>query len=268
MRKTNIFKASLAALALLLAFNAQGQTIRGDFNMDGSVNLTDVTTLINYLINERLPYDEPVKDTITVKGVPFVMVRVDGGTYRRGVYQNGYTMETFWIGQTEVTTLLWETVMGYNPSILRYGDNCPVDHCSYYECEAFIDSLNALTGLTFRMPTEREWEYAALGGNRTLGYKFAGSDNLDEVAWYQANVGDNMFHGYEVATLKPNELGLYDMCGNVAEWCRLDNDDGNGLMARWRGGGKTSSLSDCYPLNYLRWAKDGQEYHVGMRLVM
>ena len=266
MRETSIFKTILAAMALLLAFNAQSQTLRGDFNMDGKVNITDATALTNYLLTDNLgalPND--ARDTITVLGVPFVMVRVDGGTYRRGVYQEGYTVETFWIGQTEVTTLLWETVMGYNPSILRYGDNCPIDRCSYYECEAFIDSLNALTGLTFRIPTEREWEYAALGGNRTLGYKFAGSDNLDEVAWYQATVGDNMFHGYEVATLKPNELGLYDMCGNVAEWC--SSSDGE-LMARWRGGGKTSSLSDCYPLNYQRRAKDVKEYHVGLRLVM
>lgn len=125
-------------------------------------------------------------------------------------------LSDYYIGQTEVTQALWEAVMEDLPPIAEdnRGDNKPV-HAKWNEWQAFINRLNELTGLKFRMPTEAEWEYAAMGGNRSRGYIYAGSNDLDEVAWYEKNSGN---HYHPVATKKPNELYLYDMSGNADEW--------------------------------------------------
>lgn len=173
-----------------------------------------------------------LKDTtIYVKGVPFVMVGVQGGTYTMGctrsdddrigpkndVRANAHkvAVSSFYIGQTEVTRRLWKVVMNDN-SIEGYPDN-PIYKKSWIQCMQFIERLNSLTGLKFRLPTEAEWEYAAKGGNKSHNYMFAGSDNFDEVAR-----GRNGQYGpesiYKVAQMKPNELGIYDMSGNVSEW--------------------------------------------------
>ena len=169
----------------------------------------------------------------TVNGVSFTMILVEGGTFTMGDYSNEYryqdpvdkklypatehqvTLSDYYIGQTEVTQALWKAVMGYLPDMgsLR-GDNKPM-FAEWDEWQPFINRLNKLTGLKFRMPTEAEWEYAAMGGNRSRGYIYAGSNNLEEVAWYREN-SDMRFQ--PVATKKPNELYLYDMSGNVEEW--------------------------------------------------
>ena len=160
--------------------------------------------------------------TFTANGVSFTMILVEGGTFTMGDNSNSDTAEhqvtlsDYYIGQTEVTQALWKAVMGNLPS-MRYenrGDNKPMD-AKWDEWQTFIDRLNELTGLKFRMPTEAEWEYAAMGGNRSRGYIYAGSNDLDEVAWYLDNSG-NRYH--TVATKKPNELNLYDMSGNAKEW--------------------------------------------------
>ena len=166
--------------------------------------------------------------TFTVKGVSFKMVSVAGGTFTMGatseqgrdVYDDEkpahkVTLSSFAIGQTEVTQELWEAVMGSNPSNFK-GAKRPVEEVSWNDCQAFITKLNQLTGKKFRLPTEAEWEYAARGGKSSKGYKYAGSNTIDEVAWYN-NSGDQT---HDVATKKPNELGLYDMSGNVREWCQ------------------------------------------------
>ena len=106
--------------------------------------------------------------------------------------------------------------MGSNPSYFE-GDNLPVEQVSWDDCQEFIRKLNSLTGKKFRLPTEAEWEYAARGGNESQGYKYAGSDNIDDVAWYDEDLHEGSTH--EVDTKSPNELGLYDMSGNVWEWC-------------------------------------------------
>ena len=162
----------------------------------------------------------------TVNGVSFQMVEVRGGTFTMGATSeqdatdwekpaHKVTLSDYYIGKTEVTQALWEAVMGNNPSYFQ-GKSLPVENISWNDCKAFISKLNALTGKDFRMPTEAEWEYAARGGSKSRGYKYSGSNTLGDVAWYYDN-SDLKTH--EVGTKSPNELGLYDMNGNVWEWC-------------------------------------------------
>jgi len=166
--------------------------------------------------------------TFTIEGVKFTMVKVEGGTFTMGATPeqgaeaqlneqpaHEVTVGDFWIGQTEVTQKLFEAISGFNPSYTRWPE-CPVDKVSWKDCQAFMETINELTGMEFRLPTEAEWEYAARGGKFSKGYKYAGSDNLDEVAWTVANSAEK---SHPVASKKPNELGLYDMSGNVYEWC-------------------------------------------------
>lgn len=124
-------------------------------------------------------------------------------------------MSSFYIGKTEVTQALWKAVMGSNPSYFK-GDNLPVECVSWNDCQVFIRKLNSLTGQNFRLPTEAEWEFACRGGNNSRGYKYSGSNYIDDVAWYDGNSGNKT---HPVATKSPNELGIYDMSGNVWELC-------------------------------------------------
>ena len=198
-----------------------------DCDKDGNVNIADVTTLIDYLLGAFWPWQV---ETFTVNGVTFRMVTVDGGTFTMGATAeqgsdarnnekpaHQVTLSGYCIGETEVTQALWQAVMGSNPSRFKGDMQRPVESVSWNDCQAFITKLNELTGKNFRLPTEAEWEYAARGGNRSQGYKYAGSNDINEVAWYY----DNSFQStYPIAAKKPNELGLYDMSGNVSEWVR------------------------------------------------
>ena len=167
--------------------------------------------------------------TFTVKGVTFTMVAVEGGTFMMGATSeqvsdadsdekpvHQVTLSSYYIGQTEVTQALWEAVMGNNPSISE-GDNKPVEEVSWDDCQTFVSKLNQLTGKRFRLPTEAEWEYACRGGKKSRGYKYSGSNTIDDVAWYGGNSSNET---HTVATKSPNELGIYDMSGNVYEWCQ------------------------------------------------
>ncbi|MDY5125008.1 MAG: SUMF1/EgtB/PvdO family nonheme iron enzyme [Prevotella sp.] len=177
---------------------------------------------------EKVAFDGNNK-AFTVKGVTFTMVAVEGGTFmmgatseqRRDAYNDAkpvhqVTLSSYYIGQTEVTQALWKAVMGNNPSRFK-GDNKPVEQVSWDDCQEFVIKLNQLTGKRFRLPTEAEWEYACRGGKKSSGYKYSGSNTIDYVAWCYGNSSDET---HPVATKSPNELGIYDMSGNVCEWCQ------------------------------------------------
>ena len=165
-----------------------------------------------------------------VNGVPFDMQRVEGGVFiMGGTYEqhresistdlptHTVALNTYYIGTTEVTQALWKAVMPeWNFLDDFYTPTHSMAYISWYDCQEFIRRLDSITGLPFRLPTESEWEFAARGGNRSLGYRFAGSNIIDSVSWYLNNAG---FRQHQVASRWSNELALYDMTGNLSEWC-------------------------------------------------
>ena len=207
-----------------------------DVNRDGSANVSDVTTLIGYVLGNITFSPEP--EEFTVNDVTFIMMPVEGGAFTMGATAeqgndansrelpiHEVTLSTFYIGSTEVTQELWKAVMGNNPSYFQ-GDQRPVENVSWEDCQAFITVLNELTGREFRLPTEAEWEFAARGGNQSMGYKYSGSNDINLVGWYSGNDSWPMLKGtgsygtHYVATRNFNELELFDMSGNVHEWCQ------------------------------------------------
>ncbi len=221
--------------------------------------------------------------TFTVKGVKFEMVPVDGGSYKmlnRVGYdeyeENDVTLNSFYIGQTEVTQELWKAVMDeftFDPNEFK-NDKWPVANVSHMSCDAFVYTLNKLTGMHFRLPTSAEWQFAARGGNKSKHYKYAGGNDINEVAWYEGNSGSKP---HNVATKKANELGIYDMSGNVSEWC-AEYDDGTRStdpnvpgravpQATFYNGGWNNTAQEC-EIKYMDM-NDGQSYpFIGLRLAL
>lgn len=213
-----------ALIDYLLGGNSSTDVSNADINYDGAISIADVTTLIDILLNGNASISS--RETFTVNGVSFTMIRVAPGTFMMGateeqgdninswerpVHQVTLT-SSYLIGETEVTQELWLAVMGTNPSKHTGNLQKPVENVTWPDCQEFISRLNKLTGLSFRLPIEAEWEYAARGANHSHGYKYAGSNNIDEVGWVTGTTT------HPVASLLPNELNLYDMSGNVDEW--------------------------------------------------
>jgi formylglycine-generating enzyme required for sulfatase activity len=200
--------------------------------MPSTENSADVTQTDNQptqqLIQQPPANDEHDLD-FTVSGVTFKMKYVPGGTFQMGATseqgsdadddERVHTVtisNDYYIGETEVTQGLWKAVMGSNPSHFDKGDNYPVESVSWDDCRVFINKLNQQTGQNFRLPTEAEWEYAARGG-KSGGTKYSGSNIIGDVAVYVEN---SRKETHPVKSKSPNELGLYDMSGNVNEWCQ------------------------------------------------
>jgi formylglycine-generating enzyme required for sulfatase activity len=229
----------------------------------------------------------PGSSTFTVRGVPFEFIFVPGGTFTMGATaeqgSDAYdsekpahkvTLSSYSIGKYPVTQAQWKAVMGSNPSYFK-GDNLPVERVSWEDVQEFIQKLNTLTGKNFRLPTEAEWEYAARGGNKSKGYKYSGSNNLDEVAWYGDNSGGKT---HPVGTKAPNELGIYDMSGNVWEWCSdwygeyshtaQSNPTGpsSGSLRVLRGGSWNRDAGDCRVSLRTDSTPTCRSFNIGFRL--
>ena len=217
------------------------------------------------------------------------MVYVSGGTFMMGATSeqgsdayddekptHSVTLSSFYLCKYEVTQALWRAVMGGNPSYFK-GDNLPVEQVSWNDCQTFISRLNNLTAKNFRLPTEAEWEYAARGGIRSRGYKYSGSNVLSDVAWFDDNSGNKT---HPVGTKSPNELGLYDMSGNVWEWCSdwygtyssssQTNPAGpsSGSFRVRRGGGWFSGAWGCRSSSRGSHSPGYRDYYRGFRLAL
>ena len=201
---------------------------------DGYENYTSTITVnrqsrtFHFKMTEKKVLASYQNEVLRVGNVSYRMKYVSGGTFTMGATSemgNPYdaekpthqvTLSSYYIGETEVTQALWKAVMGSNPSYFK-GDDLPVEDVSWDDCQTFISKLNALTGERFRLPTEAEWEFAARGGNQSRHTPYSGSSRIDDVAWYDDNSG---YKTHPVKTKQPNELGIYDMAGNVWEWCQ------------------------------------------------
>lgn len=262
---------------------------------DVRVNEKEYASL-EVVFNKETPAAQPNAPTsqdvkmFTVNGASFKMIRVEGGTFTMGSTpeQGDYapdsekpthrvTLSSYYIGETEVTQKLWQAVMGSNPSRFKSAGK-PVEQVSWDDCQIFIRKLNSLTGTKFRLPTEAEWEFAARGGNKSQGNKYAGNNNaLYKVAWFDSN---SNWETHDVATKAANELGLYDMSGNVWEWCQdrygsyssrsQTNPTGpaRGSNHVYRGGGWNGSSFLCRVSSRLDTSRDDGDSSLGLRLAL
>ena len=226
----------------------------------------------------------PVKNGITID-----MVKVEAGTFMMGAtseMQNPWDDEKpvhqvtltndYYMGKYEVTQALWQAVMGSKPSKFK-GDDLPVEQVSWNDCQEFISKLNSMTDRKFRLPTEAECEYAARGGKKSRGYQYSGSSNISDVAWYTDNSGSKT---HPVGTKQANELGLYDMTGNVWEWCQdwygsyvgssQTNPTGavSGSYRVGRGGSWNYDARRCRSSYRSNGTPDYRNFNLGLRLVL
>ena len=259
-------------------------------------NFDELKTAANSFI-ERMQNYNTIPGMFTVNGVSFQMVAIDGGTFTMGVDSamveaglanadelpaHEVTLEPYSIGQTEVTQELWQAVMGSNPSGFTGDLQRPVEQVSWEDCQEFITRLNAITGKNFRLPTEAEWEYAARGANKSRGTLYAGSDNIDDIAWYYGNsyaVGSASpdYGTHVVASKHDNEMGLYDMSGNVLEWCSdlylpydVEDAEASTTLNRRviRGGCWFSTPDQCRSTGRDYQSAGMRTYTIGLRLAL
>lgn len=230
---------------------------------------------------QQVPYHH---EMIFVQGGSFLMGSDDKEAYIMENPVHHITLSDFYIAKYPVTQALWKEMMGNNPSYFM-GDSRPVENVSWNDSQAFIQKLNKATGHSYRLPTEAEWEYAARGGIKGNGYRneqnacsYAGSDNIDDVAWYLRNSQDET---QWVGLKNPNELGLYDMSGNVFEWCQDEWRGGDDTVpdydSGWsgqkkvayrlnRGGSWSNAPQACHRSFRNIWQEDSRNNALGFRL--
>ena len=273
---------------------SQGKTTRSEQKQDKTDSEENVPTKqeLPSTSPESVAKDDEILDgtpiPITVNGVTFNMIKVEGGTFTMGATSemtepwddekptHKVTLSSYYIGETEVTQALWKAVMGSNPSFFK-GDDLPVEEVSWDDCQDFILKLNSITKRSFRLPTEAEWEFAARGGNKSKHTQYSGSGNIGEVAWYDGNSGRKT---HPVKTKKANELGIYDMSGNVWEWCQdwygsysngaQDNPTGpnSGTYRVYRGGSWDLIARYCRSSNRNGYTPGSSLSYLGLRLVL
>lgn len=244
MKRNKIFSLLAALLGLAVGLPAMGQGVIV-YKKDGTFQkfpYEQVDSIVTYNYDDPDPVMPGGAGEYTVNGVTFKMVAVKGGTFTMGATSeqsnpssgekptHTVTLSDFAIGETEVTQELWQAVMGTNPSYFTGDLQRPVEQVSWNDCQTFIEKLNELTGMQFSLPTEAQWEYAARGGASSQGYQYSGSNTLGDVAWYTSNSSSTT---HPVKSKQANELGLYDMSGNVREWCQ-----------DWYGSYSSSSQTD------------------------
>ena len=293
-------KKLFLSLLMLTSIGAMAQVSYCDVNFDNKVNTADVVAIYNKIVTG----DEPTKPQmeelifeINYQGAPLglVMRPVEGGTFMMGGTgeQAGaedaespahlVTLSSYYMEMCELPQAFWESVMGSNPS-KHQGAFYPVENVSWNDCQTFISKLNTLLkdqlpdGMKFRLPTEAEWEFAARGGNKSFRYQYSGSNDIDEVAWYKEN-SDGETH-YAMALKKGNELGLYDMSGNVWEWCSdwsggyrseaQTNPTGakSGSYRVIRGGAWNNSARLCRTAYRYSYTPSSSFDYLGLRLVL
>ena len=264
-KQVNILEGQTATLAGMLSTNTSSSVASGTSSSGNIITI-------------------PVKNGISID-----MVRIEAGTFTMGAtpeMENPFDWEKpthqvtltndYYIGKYEVTQALWKAVMGNNPSNFK-GDNLPVEKVSWDDCQEFINKLNRITGKTFRLPTEAEWEYAARGGKKSRGYQYSGSNNLSDVAWYKDNSGSKT---HAVGSKQANELGIYDMTGNVWEWCQdwwgyyssslqINPTGANSGSSRvFRGGSWYITAGGCRSSYRGYYRPDFRAFSLGLRLVL
>ena len=262
----------------------------GDVFVYGTPNVPEEPETPNVPEEPEIVFEN---QSFTVKGVTFTMIAVEGGTFKMGAQDSdsggdnydseaysdespvhSVTLSDYYIGETEVTQELWQAVMGSNPSNFIFSLK-PVENVSWNSCQQFITRLNNFTGKNFRLPTEAEWEYAARGGNKSNGYKYSGSNTIGNVAWHSSNSSSTT---HVVKTKQANELGIYDMSGNVWEWCQdwygsyssgsQTNPTGptSGSDRVRRGGGTYSDARNCRVSDRASFGPNNRDDGLGLRL--
>ena len=274
----------------------KGNAVQGQTEQPAQQSPTQPYSVQTIVNKETLPADSLAPATkrpeetmiIEVADISFKMIHVEGDTFTMGATSemkkpdsdekpiHQVTLSSYYIGETEVTQALWQAVMGNNPSEFK-GDNLPVECVSWHDCQTFISKLNSLTGKRFRLPTEAEWEFAARGGNQSRHTQYSGSSCIDDVAWHEGNSGSKT---HPVKTKQPNELGLYDMTGNVREWCQdwygsyssYDQTDPTGASSgsyRVKRGGSWYFSPRCCRSSYRSgFAPGNSSNDLGLRLVL
>ena len=272
--------------SIKFSFDARNDTLFDQFKEGSYIWL--ICYEDNKIYEAKLDLFEVYK-TIKVKNVTFDMVKVVGGTFPMGCNQNNpdscysderpvhnVTLSDYYIGRYEVTQELWFAVMGTKPSLSTYKKKCPVDNISWYDCQKFLEALNKITGLQFRLPTEAEWEYAARGGVNHSVTEYAGDDDINAVAWWQ---GNSDYARHTVGIKKPNALNIYDMTGNVKEWCedlwayytdenQKDPVCKQGSFRIIRGGSSIEDERTCGLTRRSSESPYSQSSEIGLRLVL